>query len=152
MPRKTSRASKILRNSLAPWRRASTLANPSTDFLDAAALVNDTDSFEGKPGVTLITLHSTKGLEFDHVFLTGMEEGICPHNRAINEENGIEEERRLVYVGMTRARKSLTLTRAIYRRIFGNEQQMRQGLPSRFLAEDSRQSGGHRARLAGGNW
>src|SRR5271155_4230268 len=55
-----------------------------TDFLDAAALVSDTDSFEGKPGVTLITLHSTKGLEFDHVFLTGMEEGICPHNRAVN--------------------------------------------------------------------
>jgi DNA helicase-2/ATP-dependent DNA helicase PcrA len=106
-----------------------------TDFLDAAALVSDTDSFEGKPGVTLITLHSTKGLEFDHVFLTGMEEGICPHSRAVNEEKGIEEERRLVYVGMTRARKSLTLTRAIYRRIFGNEQQMRQGLPSRFLAE-----------------
>src|SRR5271166_5667284 len=106
-----------------------------TDFLDAAALVSDADAFEGKPGVTLITLHSTKGLEFDHVFLTGMEEGICPHNRAINEEKGIEEERRLVYVGMTRARKSLTLTRAIYRRIFGNEQQMRQGLPSRFLAE-----------------
>ncbi len=106
-----------------------------TDFLDAAALVSDTDSFEGKPGVTLITLHSTKGLEFDHVFLTGLEEGICPHNRAITEEKGIEEERRLVYVGMTRARKSLTLTRAVYRRIFGNEQQMRQGLPSRFLAE-----------------
>jgi DNA helicase-2/ATP-dependent DNA helicase PcrA len=106
-----------------------------SDFLDAAALVSDADSFEGKPGVTLITLHSTKGLEFDQVFLTGMEEGICPHNRAINEEKGIEEERRLVYVGMTRARKSLTLTRAIYRRIFGNEQQMRQGLPSRFLAE-----------------
>src|SRR5271168_832179 len=52
-----------------------------TDFLDAAALVSDADSFEGKPGVTLITLHSTKGLEFDHVFLTGMEEGICPHSR-----------------------------------------------------------------------
>jgi ATP-dependent DNA helicase UvrD/PcrA len=110
-----------------------------TDFLDAAALVSDTDSFEGKPGVTLITLHSTKGLEFDHVFLTGMEEGICPHNRAINEEKGIEEERRLVYVGMTRARKSLTLTRAVYRRIFGNEQQMRQGLASRFLAEIPRE-------------
>ena len=52
-----------------------------TDFLDAAALVSDADSFEGKPGVTLITLHSTKGLEFDHVFLTGLEEGICPHSR-----------------------------------------------------------------------
>jgi DNA helicase-2/ATP-dependent DNA helicase PcrA len=106
-----------------------------TDFLDAAALVSDSDSFEGKPGVTLITLHSTKGLEFDHVFLTGMEEGICPHSRSVNEEKGIEEERRLVYVGMTRARKSLTLTRAVYRRIFGNEQQLRASLPSRFLTE-----------------
>jgi len=105
------------------------------DFLDAAALVSDADSFEGKPGVTLITLHSTKGLEFDHVFLTGMEEGICPHGRSINEEKGVEEERRLVYVGMTRARKTLTLTRAVYRRVFGNEQQMRASEPSRFLAE-----------------
>jgi DNA helicase-2/ATP-dependent DNA helicase PcrA len=106
-----------------------------TDFLDAAALVSDADQYDGKPGVTLITLHSTKGLEFDHVFLTGMEEGICPHSRSINEEKGIEEERRLVYVGMTRARQSLTLTRAVYRRIFGNEQQLRASLPSRFLAE-----------------
>ena len=106
-----------------------------TDFLDAAALVSDADSFEGKPGVTLITLHSTKGLEFDHVFLTGMEENICPHGRSINEEKGVEEERRLVYVGMTRARKTLTLTRAVYRRIFGNEQQLRASEPSRFLAE-----------------
>src|SRR5262250_689469 len=108
-----------------------------TDFLDAAALVTDADSYEGKHGVTLITLHSTKGLEFDHVFLTGMEEGICPHSRSINDGDakGIEEERRLVYVGMTRARKTLTLTRAVYRRVFGNEQQMRASLPSRFLSE-----------------
>ncbi|HKW63865.1 MAG TPA: UvrD-helicase domain-containing protein [Candidatus Acidoferrum sp.] len=108
-----------------------------TDFLDAASLVSDADQYEGKPGVTLITLHSTKGLEFDHVFLTGMEEGICPHSRSVKEgeDKAIEEERRLVYVGMTRARKSLTLTRAVYRRIFGNEQQLRASLPSRFLAE-----------------
>jgi DNA helicase-2/ATP-dependent DNA helicase PcrA len=106
-----------------------------SDFLDAAALVSDADSFEGKPGVTLITLHSTKGLEFDHVFLTGMEEGICPHSRSRDDEKSIEEERRLVYVGMTRARRSLTLTRAVYRRVFGNEQQMRASLPSRFLQE-----------------
>jgi DNA helicase-2/ATP-dependent DNA helicase PcrA len=106
-----------------------------SDFLDAAALVSDADSFEDKPGVTLITLHSTKGLEFDNVFLTGLEDGICPHSRSISEEKGIEEERRLVYVGMTRARKSLTLTRAVYRRVFGNEQQMRASLPSRFLRE-----------------
>jgi DNA helicase-2/ATP-dependent DNA helicase PcrA len=106
-----------------------------TDFLDAAALVSDADSFEGKPGVTLITLHSTKGLEFDHAFLTGMEEGICPHVRSTNEEKAVEEERRLVYVGMTRARKTLTLTRAVYRRVFGNEQQLRASQPSRFLSE-----------------
>src|SRR5690349_2645129 len=106
-----------------------------TDFLDAAALVSDADAYEGKPGVTLITLHSTKGLEFDHVFLTGMQEGICPHSRSVNEDKGVEEERRLVYVGMTRARKTLTLTRAVYRRIFGNEQQLRASQPSRFLSE-----------------
>jgi DNA helicase-2/ATP-dependent DNA helicase PcrA len=106
-----------------------------TDFLDAAALVSDADSFEDKPGVTLITLHSTKGLEFDHVFLTGMEEGICPHSRSASEEKGIEEERRLCYVGMTRARTSLTLSRAVYRRVFGNEQQLRASMPSRFLRE-----------------
>jgi DNA helicase II / ATP-dependent DNA helicase PcrA len=106
-----------------------------TDFLDAAALVSDADSFEDKPGVTLITLHSTKGLEFDHVFLTGMEEGICPHSRSVSEAKDIEEERRLCYVGMTRARTSLTLTRAVYRRVFGNEQQLRASKPSRFLAE-----------------
>ncbi len=57
-----------------------------SDFLDAAALVSDADSYDGKPGVTLITLHSTKGLEFDHVFLTGMEEGICPHSRSFNDD------------------------------------------------------------------
>ncbi|HYA26275.1 MAG TPA: UvrD-helicase domain-containing protein [Terriglobales bacterium] len=106
-----------------------------SDFLDAAALVSDADAYEDKPGVTLITLHSTKGLEFDHVFLSGLEDGICPHSRSVNEDKGIEEERRLVYVGMTRARKSLTLTRAVYRRVFGNEQQLRASLPSRFLSE-----------------
>ena len=107
------------------------------EFLDAAALVSDADEFEDKPGVTLITLHSTKGLEFDHVFLTGLEEGICPHSRSLKEDQnkGIEEERRLVYVGMTRARQSLTLTRAVYRRVFGNEQQLRASQPSRFLGE-----------------
>src|SRR2546430_16984939 len=106
-----------------------------TDFLDAAWLVSDVDQYDGKPGVTLITLHGTKGLEFDHVFLTGMEEGICPHSRAIDEDKGIEEERRLVYVGMTRARQSLMLTRAVYRRIFGTKQHFRASLPSGFLAE-----------------
>src|SRR5207249_2985307 len=62
-------------------------------------------------------------------------EGLCAHCRSITEDKGIEEERRLMYVGMTRARQSLTMTRAVYRRIFGNEQQLRASLPSRFLAE-----------------
>src|SRR5260370_16225684 len=64
-----------------------------------------------------------------------MEEVICPHVRASNEEKAVEEERRLVYVGMTRARKTLTLTRAVYRRVFGNEQRLRASEPSRFLTE-----------------
>jgi DNA helicase-2/ATP-dependent DNA helicase PcrA len=64
-----------------------------------------------------------------------MEEGICPHSRSVSEEKGIEEERRLCYVGMTRARMSLTLSRAVYRRVFGNEQQLRASKPSRFLGE-----------------
>jgi DNA helicase-2/ATP-dependent DNA helicase PcrA len=109
-----------------------------TDFLDAAALVSDADSFEGKPGVTLITLHSTKGLEFDHVFLTGMEEGICPHGRSLNEEKGIEEERRLVYVGMTRARTQRTAVARV---------------PAFALSGgDSQRVGGNHSRLAGGDW
>ncbi len=105
------------------------------DFLDRAALVSDADSFDEQPGVTLITLHSTKGLEFDHVFLTGMEEGICPHSLSATDDQGIEEERRLCYVGMTRARHTLTLTRAVYRRVFGDEHRLRASLPSRFLRE-----------------
>jgi DNA helicase-2/ATP-dependent DNA helicase PcrA len=105
------------------------------DFLDRAALVSDADSYEERPGVTLMTLHSAKGLEFDQVFLAGLEEGIFPHSRSMNELDELEEERRLCYVGMTRARRSLTLTRALYRRIFGEEQRLRASLPSRFLAE-----------------
>jgi len=106
-----------------------------TDFLDHAALVSDADAYEEKPGVTLMTLHSAKGLEFDHVFLAGLEEGIFPHSRSLNDLDELEEERRLCYVGMTRARDSLTLTRAVYRRVFGDEQRLRASLPSRFLAE-----------------
>jgi DNA helicase-2/ATP-dependent DNA helicase PcrA len=106
-----------------------------TDFLDRAALVSDADAYEEKPGVTLTTLHGTKGLEFDHVFITGLEEGLFPHSRSMDELDELEEERRLCYVGMTRARRSLTLTRALYRRMFGEEHRLRASLPSRFLAE-----------------
>lgn len=104
------------------------------DFLDRAALVSDADSFDETASVTLMTLHSAKGLEFDHVFLTGMEEGVFPHARSSGSPTEIEEERRLCYVGMTRAKNTLTLTRAIYRRIYGNER-VEGSEPSRFLSE-----------------
>ncbi|MGB6200720.1 MAG: UvrD-helicase domain-containing protein, partial [Candidatus Acidiferrales bacterium] len=105
-----------------------------TDFLEHAALVSDADNFDSRATVTLLTLHSAKGLEFDHVFLTGLEEGVFPHSRSANHPDDIEEERRLCYVGMTRARDTLTLTRAVYRRIYGNDR-LEGSLPSRFLAE-----------------
>ena len=105
-----------------------------TDFLDHAALVSDSDNFDEDALITLMTLHSAKGLEFEHVFLTGMEEGIFPHSRSQNDNEELEEERRLCYVGMTRAKDTLTLTRAVYRRIYGSER-LTGSLPSRFLAE-----------------
>jgi DNA helicase-2/ATP-dependent DNA helicase PcrA len=105
-----------------------------TDFLDRAALVSDSDNFDEDALITLMTLHSAKGLEFDHVFLTGMEEGIFPHSRSANNQDELEEERRLCYVGMTRAKDTLTLTRAVYRRTYGSER-LTGSLPSRFLAE-----------------
>jgi DNA helicase-2/ATP-dependent DNA helicase PcrA len=104
------------------------------DVMDQAALVADADGFDEDVPVSLMTLHSAKGLEFDHVFLAGLEEGLLPHNRSLADPAGIEEERRLCYVGMTRARKTLTLTRAVYRRIYGNEQ-LSGSSPSRFLGE-----------------
>jgi DNA helicase-2/ATP-dependent DNA helicase PcrA len=104
------------------------------EFLDRAALVSDSDNFDEDALITLMTLHSAKGLEFDHVFLTGMEEGIFPHSRSQNDNEELEEERRLCYVGMTRAKDTLTLTRAVYRRIYGSER-LSGSLPSRFLTE-----------------
>jgi ATP-dependent DNA helicase UvrD/PcrA len=105
-----------------------------SDFLDRAALVSDADNFDENALITLMTLHSAKGLEFDHVFLTGMEEGIFPHSRSQNGNEELEEERRLCYVGMTRAKQTLTLTRAVYRRMYGSER-LTGSLPSRFLQE-----------------
>src|SRR5205823_4744772 len=110
--------------------RGETLA----EFLDHAALVSDVDNFDERIAVTLLTLHTAKGLEFDHVFLTGFEEGVFPHNRSLDEPDEIEEERRLCYVGMTRARETLTLTRAVYRRTYGSER-TQASAPSRFLRE-----------------
>ncbi len=104
------------------------------DVLDRTALVADSDTFDERAPVTLMTLHSAKGLEFEHVFLTGLEEGVFPHSRSMNSDDEIEEERRLCYVGMTRAKETLTLTRAVYRRIYGNER-VEGSSPSRFLQE-----------------
>ena len=104
------------------------------DMLDHAALASDSDEYDETIPVSLMTLHSAKGLEFDAVFLAGLEEGLLPHSRSLNTNAEVEEERRLFYVGMTRAKQSLMLSRAIYRRTYG-EDRLRASLPSRFLAE-----------------
>ncbi|NLE96390.1 MAG: DNA helicase PcrA [Propionibacterium sp.] len=103
-------------------------------FLERIALVADSDQVpeEGTGVVTLMTLHTAKGLEFDTVFLTGLEEGLFPHQRALMDKSELEEERRLAYVGVTRARKRLYLTRSTVRVIFG---QPAYNPPSRFLEE-----------------
>ena len=102
-------------------------------FLQHLALVTDVDTWEDRADrVTLMTLHSAKGLEFPVVVLAGLEEGLFPHVRSIEEEAGVEEERRLCYVGMTRAKRRLILTHARQRAAFGTA---RPSLPSRFLAE-----------------
>jgi DNA helicase-2/ATP-dependent DNA helicase PcrA len=101
-------------------------------FLDSIALVADTDELDPETaGVTLMTLHSAKGLEFPVVFLTGLEEGVFPHSRSMSEPEELEEERRLCYVGLTRARQRLLLSYALHRRIQGYGV----GEPSRFLLE-----------------
>ena len=105
-----------------------------TEFLDHAALVSDTDKYDPESRVTLMTLHAAKGLEFPLVFLAGMEEGLFPHSRTINDGEGLEEERRLCYVGMTRAMDALLVTRARFRRRYGNDSP-EFSTPSRFLGE-----------------
>lgn len=104
-----------------------------SDFLEQVSLVADLEQGEhGKPSVTLMTLHAAKGLEFKAVFIAGMEERLFPHIRSIDDLDGMEEERRLCYVGMTRARERLYLLNARRRYIFGQEQS---NLPSRFLKD-----------------
>jgi DNA helicase-2/ATP-dependent DNA helicase PcrA len=110
--------------------RGETLA----EFLDHAALVSDADQYSAEARVTLMTLHAAKGLEFPLVFLCGMEEGLFPHSRTLMEPAQMEEERRLCYVGMTRAMDTLILTRARYRRRYGNDMP-ESSTPSRFLEE-----------------
>jgi DNA helicase-2/ATP-dependent DNA helicase PcrA len=104
------------------------------EFLDHAALVADTDDLDEAAQVTLLTLHSAKGLDFPLVLIAGLEDGIFPHSRSLDSEAGVEEERRLCYVGMTRACRQLVLTRARYRRRFGGGE-LEVTRPSRFLSE-----------------
>ncbi|MDR3084986.1 MAG: ATP-binding domain-containing protein, partial [Christensenellaceae bacterium] len=102
-------------------------------FLEEAALVADVDGLrEGTGSVTLMTMHSAKGLEFGAVFVTGMEEGLFPGTRAIFDEEKLEEERRLCYVAITRAKERLFFTNATRRMLYGAPQHNR---PSRFLDE-----------------
>ena len=103
-------------------------------FLDHAALISDTDQYVAGAQVTLMTLHSAKGLEFPLVFLCGLEEGLFPHSRTLINPDDVEEERRLCYVGMTRAMNTLILTRALYRRRYGTDLP-EAAIPSRFLEE-----------------
>jgi DNA helicase-2/ATP-dependent DNA helicase PcrA len=104
------------------------------EFLDHAALVSDADQYSAEARVTLMTLHAAKGLEFPLVFLAGMEEGLFPHSRTLTDPTQLEEERRLCYVGMTRAMDTLVMTRARYRRRYGNDMP-ESSIPSRFLEE-----------------
>ncbi|MES1164673.1 MAG: UvrD-helicase domain-containing protein [Verrucomicrobiota bacterium] len=102
-------------------------------FLERVALASDVDGYDAEKGaVSLMTVHTAKGLEFPVVFLTGMEERIFPHARSVDDDSAVEEERRLCYVAVTRARKQLTLSRVRRRRLSGQELP---GIPSRFLAE-----------------
>jgi DNA helicase II / ATP-dependent DNA helicase PcrA len=102
-------------------------------FLEQAALVSDVDETDwNTDAVTLLTLHSAKGLEFDTVFIVGLEEGICPHSRSMEDPDGMEEERRLCYVGITRAKRHLYLLRTFRRSLYGSDE-LRE--PSRFLLD-----------------
>ena len=101
-------------------------------FIDRVSLRSDSDSVEGENGPTLMTVHSAKGLEFDVVFLAGLNEDLFPHSMSLQQEDGIEEERRLAYVAITRARKKIVLAAARFRYQYG-EPQLRE--PSRFIGE-----------------
>ena len=101
-------------------------------FIDHAALTSDTDKFDRNAPVTLMTVHSAKGLEFPIVFLVGLEDGIFPHSRSLNEEKELEEERRLAYVAITRAEHTLYVTHSMRRRVYGEEMAAE---PSQFLNE-----------------
>jgi DNA helicase-2/ATP-dependent DNA helicase PcrA len=102
------------------------------DFIDHAALVSDTDQYKRDAPVTLMTMHAAKGLEFPLVFIVGMEDGLFPHSRSATDPAELEEERRLCYVGITRAERFLYVTHAMKRRVYGEEMASE---PSQFLNE-----------------
>ncbi len=103
------------------------------DFLEDTALVSDIDTLDtDKDGVTLLTLHAAKGLEYPVVFITGLEDGLLPHSRSFTEPDAMQEERRLLYVGVTRAKDRLYLTYAFRRSLYGESVP---GIPSRFLSD-----------------
>src|SRR5207244_12103867 len=108
-------------------------------FTDRLSLLSEVDEEQGsrEARIWLMTLHSAKGLEFPTVIMSGLEEGVFPHQRAFDEEDELDEERRLCYVGMTRARTQLVLTGAARRRVFGEYQAME---PSRFRTKCRRRS------------
>ena len=122
-------------NSLAIFEEQNPRAGLS-EFLERISLMDeqesDDDKEHGRNAVTLMSLHSSKGLEFSHVYLVGMEEELLPHKRSIEEDPTCAEERRLCYVGITRARKHLTISRCLTRRKYGAVEERK---PSRFLAE-----------------
>jgi DNA helicase-2/ATP-dependent DNA helicase PcrA len=104
-----------------------------SSFLERVALVSDVDSYDEKvDAVTLITLHAAKGLEFPVVFIVGVEEGLLPHRKSFDDPEQMEEERRLCYVGITRAKERLYLVRAFRHSVLGSSEQ---ALPSRFLLD-----------------
>ncbi len=110
-----------------------TISRELTAFLTHAALeAGDTQANDDKSALQLMTMHAAKGLEFHTVFITGLEDGLFPHENSLNEPNGLEEERRLMYVAMTRARRQLYLSFAQTRRLHG---QFRYNVPSRFIGE-----------------
>jgi DNA helicase-2/ATP-dependent DNA helicase PcrA len=119
---------------IAAAREAHERDESASEFLDRASLASDTDDYDAAAPVTLMTLHSAKGTEFDVVFLAGLEEGLFPHSRSTDSEDQIEEERRLCYVGMTRAKEELYLVRALRRRGWATGE-WSDTEPSRFLAE-----------------
>ncbi|MGL5004875.1 MAG: 3'-5' exonuclease, partial [Casimicrobium sp.] len=107
--------------------------DPITAFLSHASLeAGDTQAAEGRAALQMMTVHSAKGLEFDYVFMTGLEEGLFPHDNSLNDDGGLEEERRLAYVAVTRAKKRLHLSFAQMRMLHG---QTRYNVPSRFIDE-----------------